>query len=134
MQSSTIYRQIQRRVWPPCFDVLQTVTAGNVDQLTARDRFMCNRSEINFAGSAIFPADFFKIRSMSLQYRIPPGVMPVGQNWTVRVTGRNFGLITNYPGPEGPEPTENGDQQLTRVQYYQLPPSQTFQFSLRTTF
>ena len=65
--SHTAWRNAQRGVWPPCFDVAQQIDAGQLEQLTARERFECGSSFIANWGAYISPADFVKLRSVAGQ-------------------------------------------------------------------
>lgn len=137
LQSGTAQRNMDRGVWPPCFDVQQRIEAGQLDQLTAKERWKCNSADSHYPGSYISPADFFKLRSVSLQYDLPQGFVPVGNTWTLNIAGQNLFTLTDYDGidPEAHDGTGGiGSDTFTRVEYYNLPPVRRFTFGVRTTF
>ena len=81
------------------------------------------------------PADFFKIRSASLSYRVPDGMLPSSiRGATVRLQGRNLFTKTDYQGVD-PEAFEDGSLEvLFRQEYYNLPPIRSFQLSVKIDF
>jgi len=81
-------------------------------------------------------ADFFKIRSASLSFRLPQSWLPSGlRNGTLRLQGRNLFTATDYPGLD-PEAYEDGNRPgaLYRQEYYNMPPIRSFTFSMQAGF
>jgi hypothetical protein len=86
-------------------------------------------------------ADFWKLRSLSLSYRLPERLLPMGKSGTLTVAGRNLFTLTDYTGTD-PESNDVEDAQGTgsdsgtfgRRDYYQIPPGRTLIVSLRLTF
>ena len=131
--SHTAWRNAQRGVWPPCFDVAQQIDADQLDQLTARERFECGSSFIANWGAYISPADFVKLRSVAVSYQMPESFLGrrLG-DLTVTVGGRNLWTSTDYVGVD-PEAVDDADS-LTRHEYYQMPIPRVFTFSVRSSF
>ena len=86
-------------------------------------------------------ADFWKLRSLSLTYRLPERVFPWTKSANITIAGRNLFTLTDYTGTD-PESTDIEDAQGTgsdagafgRRDYYQIPPGRTLIVSLRLTF
>jgi outer membrane receptor protein involved in Fe transport len=131
--SHTAWRNAQRGVWPPCFDVAQKIDAGQLNQLTARERYECGNKFIAHWANYISPADFIKLRSVAVTYRVPENVLGgrLG-NLAVTLGGRNLWTSTDYVGVD-PEAVDDNDS-LTRHEYYQMPVPRVFTLSVRTSF
>lgn len=131
--SHTAWRNAQRGVWPPCFEVAQKIDAGQLSQLTARERFECGNRFIANWGAYISPADFIKLRSVAITYR-PPQSLLGGRlgNLAFTLGGRNLWTSTDYVGVD-PEAVDDSDT-LTRHEYYQMPIPRVFTLSVRSSF
>ena len=84
----------------------------------------------------IAKTDFFKLRSISLAYQIPPRYLRgTARRATFTLSGRNLYKSTKYDGadPEANVASDAGSG-LGRREYYQLPPFKTFMATLRLTF
>jgi len=138
------YRQVQNRAWPPCIEAQLAVDAGNLNTLTAQQRFQCHLPDAKIGPSDLARGDFFKMRNLSVTWAIPNDMVPVGQNWSITFASRNLFRITNWPGldPESNQrtgqaargaPADTAGDNLIRTEYYNLPPPRSFVFSLRTT-
>ena len=134
LSSGTAYQNARRRVWPLCRSTVEAEAAGNVAAMTAGERALCLRSNTRY-GMWTQPADFFKIRSASLSYRVPDGMLPSSiRGATVRLQGRNLFTKTDYEGVD-PEAFEDGSLEvLFRQEYYNLPPIRSFQLSVKIDF
>jgi hypothetical protein len=136
------YQNENRNVWYPCDDVqkkLVAAAAGNaaaLSDVTALQRAKCaiDRTKQN-SDYWIQPTDFFKIRSASLAWTLPQGIVPRTTSATLVLAGRNLWKSTNYDGLD-PELRDASDQgaSLARREYYQLPPSKQYLLSLRVLF
>jgi TonB-linked SusC/RagA family outer membrane protein len=136
------YQNENRNVWYPCYDVqkkLVAAAAGNaaaLSDVTALQRAKCaiDRTKQN-SDYWIQPTDFFKIRSASLAWTLPQGIVPRTTSATLVLAGRNLWKSTNYDGLD-PELRDASDQgaSLARREYYQLPPSKQYLLSLRVLF
>jgi hypothetical protein len=146
------YQGIVRNVWQPCFDVQAKLRAYNgadgkkgtaddvlnaLDGVTARDRGRCSiDAAVRNADFWISKTDFFKLRSVSLSYQIPPRYLRgAAKAATFTLSGRNLYKSTKYDGadPEANDATDAGTG-LGRREYYQLPPFKTFLATLRINF
>lgn len=134
LSSGTAYQNTRRRVWPLCRSTFAAIEAGNRDNLTARERALCDPSVVRY-GMWTQPADFFKLRSASINFRVPEEWLP-GQlrAATVRLQGRNLLTFTDFEGVD-PEAFEDGSAEvLFRQEYYNLPPIRSFLLSLKVDF
>ncbi len=134
LSSGTAYQNTRRSVWPLCRDTYETIAAGGRNTLTARERALCDPSVTRY-GMWTQPADFFKLRSASINFRIPEEWLP-GQlrAATLRLQGRNLLTFTEFEGVD-PEAFEDGSAEvLFRQEYYNLPPIRSFLMSLKVDF
>ena len=132
LQSNVSYLNARREVWPACFDIQQRIKTD--EPVTAGDRWLCDRSHTK-NDAHIFPADFFRLRYVAVNYSLPDTWLP---DWmdaaTVSLAGRNLWLLTGYRGldPESRE-TSNGGGGLNRHEYYNTPPVTRVNLTLRAT-
>ena len=134
LSSGTAYQNTRRSVWPPCRSTFDAIAAGQRDQLSAGERALCDPSVTRY-GMWTQPADFFKIRSASLSFRVPEQWLP-GQfrAATLRLQGRNLFTMTDFEGVD-PEAFEDGSAEvLFRQEYYNLPPIRSFLLSVQVDF
>jgi hypothetical protein len=133
LSAAVLYQNTRRSMNPLCWDIQAQIKAGDTANLTAKDRAMCDPSRSSY-GNWVQAADFFKVRSASLSYRIPEGWLP-GQirGATVRLQGRNLLKFTDYQGID-PEVSEDGVDSLYRQGYYHMPPFRTFMLSMKIDF
>lgn len=134
LSSGTAYQNARRRVWPTCRATVDRIRAGETNQLTARERALCDPGRTRY-GMWTQPADFVKLRSASLSFRLPEDWLP-GQlrAATVRLQGRNLLTFTDYEGVD-PEAFEDGSAEvLFRQEYYNLPPFRSMQLSVKVDF
>lgn len=134
LSSGTAYQNVRRRVWPACRSTVETIAAGNVSSLTAGERALCDRSVTRY-GMWTQPADFTKLRSASLSFRLPEDWLPAQvRAATIRLQGRNLLTFTDYEGVD-PEAFEDGSLEvLFRQEYYNLPPIRSFLLSVKVDF
>lgn len=126
------YQNMRRRQWPPCFEIQAMIDAGETAQLTAGERAMCDRNRSD-QGMHTHPADFFKLRSAAVAYRLPERLVPFATNATLRLQARNLFTITDYPGLD-PEAEDGGADGTFRNEYYNLPPARSFLFNITVNF
>ena len=81
------------------------------------------------------PADFFKVRSAAISYRVPESMLPgTLRSATVRLQGRNLFTFTDFEGVD-PEAFEDGSAEvLFRQEYYNLPPIRSYMLSVQVDF
>lgn len=134
LYSGTAYQNTRRGVWPPCLDIQQQVESGDVGSLTAGEIAQCGPNETTY-GMWAKAADFFKLRSASVSYRLPDTWLPGRlRSATFRLQGKNLFTVTDYPGLD-PEAFEDGSSgELYRQEYYNLPPSRAITFVLNAKF
>jgi len=124
LSAGVLYQNTRRYRNPLCYDIQAQIAAGNTSNLKTSDWALCDRAYTSY-GQWVQPADFFKIRSASLSYRIPEGWLPGSiRGATVRLQGRNLLKFTDYQGLD-PEVSEDGVDSLYRQGYYHLPPFRT---------
>ena len=82
--------------------------------------------------SWILPADFFKLRTVSLTYEIPQNLIPGVSQSNLTVAAQNLWKWTDYQGLD-PE-LSRGDEALAVREYYHIPVGTTLSASLRVVF
>jgi hypothetical protein len=142
LNNFTGYQNENRGVWYPCYDTqkkIRRAVAGDATALsdvTAMQRAKCAIDPTKYnADFWIQATNFFKLRSASLAWKLPEGLVPRTSSATLTVSGRNLFKSTDYDGLD-PELRDASDQgtRLGRREYYQLPPSKQFVVSLRVLF
>ena len=134
LSAGTARENAERGIWPGCSDIVSKVNEGNYAGLTARQLGRCDPQQIR-DGQWVFPADFFRLRSVSLQYRVPQSWLPTTmRSLNLRVRARNLLTFTDYPGLD-PEAYEDGSADAPyRQEYYNLPPTKSVTFTLSAGF
>jgi TonB-linked SusC/RagA family outer membrane protein len=133
LSAAVLYQNTRRFVNPLCYEIQEMVAAGNTSTLKTSDWARCDRAYTSY-GMWAQPADFFKIRSASLSYRIPEDWLPGNiRGATVRLQGRNLFKFTDFQGLD-PEVSEDGIDSLYRQGYYHLPGFRTFMLSFKVDF
>jgi TonB-dependent starch-binding outer membrane protein SusC len=136
LTNGTATQQTRRGLWPECMGIRERVIAGDIVGLTARQQDRCQNQPPYIAWTE--RADFFKLRQVSVSYRLPQRFLWAGaRGASVRLEGNNLLTITNYTGLD-PEAIQGGSLEgtsgLYRVEYYQLPPARRFLFSMNLNF
>jgi TonB-linked SusC/RagA family outer membrane protein len=135
------YQNETRGVWYPCYDTQKKIRAlatnpRALDDVTALQRAKCaiDPTKIN-SDYWVQSTDFFKIRSASLSWKLPPNLVPRTSSATLVLAGRNLWKSTDYDGLD-PELRDASDQgaTLARREYYVFPPSKQFLLSMRVLF
>jgi TonB-linked SusC/RagA family outer membrane protein len=139
----TGYQNARRGVWYPCYDEQrQMYLQGSTDGITAADRYKCSFQSGEYNSDFwVEPADFLKLRSISLTYQIPQRFLRYVKNADITLAGTNLFTWTKYTGSD-PEIQDVTDQfnevgnngSFGRRDYYQIPPMRTFMLTIRTTF
>jgi len=126
--------------WQPCYAAqaaMKAFAAGNttaMDNVTALERAKCTLS-----GTArdlsywVESANFFKLRSVSVTYDLPPRRLFGWQSASVSLAGRNLFTSTSYDGTD-PEVSDQTDNQFGRRDYYVFPQFRTFLLTVRVGF
>lgn len=148
----TGYQNARRGSWHPCFPIQQKIIAkfqGDataLDDVRAIDRARCGiNSAVGYDRDSDYwveKADFWKLRSIMLTYRVPQQWIPWGRNASVSLSARNLFTWTDYSGTD-PEVMDFGDLAETvydgngdygRRDYYQIPNPRTYTLSFRVSW
>lgn len=130
------YQNSRRGAWPACYDIQRRVKAGeDISDVTALMRARCALD-----GGPIPPSydawiestDFFRLRSVSISYQLPQGLIPGASSATLRLAGRNLWTKTDYSGTDPELDDYRGS--LARRDYYVLPTYRSFLATLRVSF
>ena len=120
-------------VWPYCAPILDTWNSGDRTSLTNQQVVECVQK---FSDQGVWTrkADFFRLRSTTLAWRVPDRWVPGGaQSVRLSLQGKNMLTFTDYVGLD-PEGQDNGLSDATPNDYYTYGPPRTFLFGVRVTF
>ena len=131
------YQNANRGNWRPCFDVQKKLIAAQKGDASAlsgvnalqRARCAIDRT-LQLSDWWIEPIDFFRMRYLTVSYKIPPRVLRGIQNATLTLSGRNLFYSSDYSGLD-PESADQTDSQVGRREYYVLPQLRSFSLALR---
>jgi TonB-dependent starch-binding outer membrane protein SusC len=119
--------------WPTCNDAYPLIDAGQLDQLTARQRMWCIQENVR-ADWFIYPADFFRLREVSLRAPLPFQI-PGATNASVTLSARNAWRWLNSDFPIlDPEMTWQTMDQSVRSVWEHVPTPAIFTASVRVNF
>jgi TonB-linked SusC/RagA family outer membrane protein len=133
------YQNALRGNWRPCYvaqgKLVAAFKAGTrVADVTALDQVRCAVDRtIQYDGSWIEPIDFFRLRYVTLSYKLPPRLLRGMQAATLSLSGRNLFYSSDYSGLD-PESADQSDSQVARREYYVLPQLRSFSIALRTSW
>jgi len=123
--------------WFACYDVqrkLAAATKGDASALngvTALQRARCSIDRTSqFSDVWIEPIDFFRLRYVTVSYKVPPRLLRGMEGATLTLAGRNLFYNSDYSGLD-PESADQSDSQVGRREYYVLPQLRSFSISLR---
>lgn len=119
--------------WPTCSDYYLLADVGNRDATTAEQRFNCESALLR--GDVIRPADFFKLRDVTLRVSLGD-LIPRSSNAVLTLSGQNWYRWRNDEFPVfDPEMVTNTgfDNQNPGITEH-IPPPATFTASLRINF
>lgn len=132
IEEGASFNALSRSVlWPTCFDAYANISAGK--PITARETLTCIPANVR-TDMFIFPADFFRIRDISLT--VPLGkLIPRTASSTFVFSAQNL-FRTNFGLPLfDPEMTNNDSFNATvRGINEQIPAPAIFQMSLRISY
>ncbi len=98
----------------------------------------CGRNSALTHGDFAFPADFWRLREVSLSYRLPSEwTSRIGvQSSTLSLAGRNLFRWTDYPGldPEGMYRNDLSDSALRAHNFFDTPLPRHIVFGISATF
>ncbi len=136
------YQNSNLASWQPCYDVqarMRTAAAGDSSGLatvTALERARCtiNTKIARDYSFWVEPADFFKLRSLSVTADLPRRFLRYGaRSGALVLAGRNLYRSTKYTGTD-PESSDQRDDTFARRDYYVFPTSRSFTMTLRLGF
>lgn len=122
----------RRETWPACYGIQDEFNQNGNTNLTAAQLSLCGSSSSAW-GTWTDRADFIKLRSASLTYRLPDDIIPYAQSVQLSLQGKNLFMITDYVGLD-PEATDNGLSNQTPFEYYNMGPPRVFIFSATVNF
>ena len=127
-------------LWPPCWPINNAVNAGVAAQdpslyaqYTAKEIGRCWENESDNE-DWMEPADYFRLQTASLSYRMPQAWLPGGVTGaTIQLRATNLFTLTRFSGlyPDG---LLRPAQQTARGNGYILPPARQFSVNLRLNF
>ncbi|MEQ9568712.1 MAG: hypothetical protein RLN75_00860, partial [Longimicrobiales bacterium] len=135
-QAGTARQNVRRSYWAPCQDIIDSVNAGDISGYTAKELGLCSPRDASY-GEWTQAGDFFRLRSVSLGYRVPDEWLPAGTSGlTLRMQGRNLWHTTDWPGidPEGNSYGTGAGWYWSTREYYNLPTPRVFTFSATVNF
>ncbi len=135
-EAGGVRQNVRREQWVPCQGVMDAVNAGDYSMYTANDLATCSHKHANYGNWTDF-ADFFRLRSVSLSYRVPENWLPGNlTGMTLRAQGRNLWHTTDWPGidPEGNAYGAGAGWSWSAREYYNLPIPQVFMLSATVNF
>ncbi len=134
------YQNANLDIWQPCYDVrtkLRAAAAGDASALndvTALQRAKCTIVSANRDYSYwVEPANFFKLRSITVTYAIPERLVRGLHDASLSLSGTNLWTSTNYTGTD-PEVADISTSSFSRRDYYVFPTFRTFTATLRFGF
>jgi TonB-linked SusC/RagA family outer membrane protein len=140
LMNATGYQNAYKGVWRPCYAIqtkLRAAAAGDataLDDVTAMQRARCTLDGgLRSYDFWVEPADFFKLRSVTLTYDIPQRLLHGLRSASIAVSGVNLFTSTKYSGTD-PEVKDTSDNAYGRWDYYNLPSYRTFLATLRVNF
>jgi TonB-dependent SusC/RagA subfamily outer membrane receptor len=131
MVNNTALLNAQRGVWAPCYNAQELNRTGRRAEITALERSRCLTGSTG--AEFIEDASFFKIRNVTLSYRLPESILGPVSSGTLSVSGQNLWVKTDYTGTD-PEVHEGNGVNTTREDYYSMPPRRAIVTRLAITF
>jgi len=137
MYDGAAYNAVVRSVrWPGCYDFYTLQETGRAEEATAMDRARCTVS-LTRADYFIYPADYFKLREVSVSIPVPARYIPGSTGARFTISGQNFWKWVNKDFPVfDPETGNNDGYTVSRVRSIleHVPPPAIYTASLRITF
>ncbi len=128
------YQNAHYNVWQPCYAAQDAMRAGDLSTVTALDRMKCTlSSSARDYAYWVEPADFFKLRSVTVTYAIPPRYARGLKDASISLSGTNLWTNSKYTGTD-PEVADIRTSSFSRRDYYVFPTFRTFTATLRFGF
>lgn len=119
-------------VWPYCMPIIDTYENGDPTTLTNQQVAQCIQ-QYSDQGMWAGDADFIKLRSATVSWRVPQEWIPGGRSVQLSAQGKNLLTFTDYVGLD-PEAGDNGFSDDTPNDYYSFGPPRTFIFGVTVNF
>ncbi|MDQ3998306.1 MAG: SusC/RagA family TonB-linked outer membrane protein [Gemmatimonadota bacterium] len=136
MYDGAAFNAVTRSVrWPGCYDFYTLQETGRAADATALDRARCTVSSTR-ADYFVYPADFFKLREVSLSVAIPQRFVRGASSARLTLAGYNLWKWVNKDFPVfDPETGNNGgfDSRVRSILEH-VPPPAVYTASVRATF
>jgi TonB-linked SusC/RagA family outer membrane protein len=123
----------RRETWPHCFGIQNEFNANGRTNLTPNQVVTCVPGKIDW-GAWTQDADFIKLRSASLSYRLPDDLIPGTRSVSLSLQGKNLWQSTDYQGLD-PEATDRGlDRGEYAFEYYNMAPPRILILNMQVNF
>ncbi len=123
----------RRETWPACYGIQDEFNQNGITNLTPAQLTTCVPAYVRW-GMWTDAADFFKIRSASLSYRLPDDLVPGTRSVTLALQAKNLAVFTDYQGMD-PEASDRGNSRgEAAFEYYNMPPPRIFIFNATVNF
>ena len=138
MYDGAAFNAVTRSVrWPGCYDFYRLQEAGRAAEARAIDVARCMVVANSRDSYFVYPADFFKIRDISLGFQVPDRFLRGGaRSARIVLAGHNIWKWVNDDFPVfDPETNNNGgfDSRVRSILEH-VPPPATYTASMRVTF
>lgn len=136
MYDGAAFNAVTRGIrWPGCYDYYTLEETGRIAEARAIDAARCRVSATR-SDYFIYPADFFKLREVSLSAPIPTKYLRGATSARLVVAGQNMWKWVNDDFPVFDPETGNNDGFDSRVRSIleHVPPPAVYTVSLRMTF
>jgi len=138
LQNQTGQRMTLNETFSPCFPGLhaqQKLNQGDPsdwNRLPAEIRAKCSANSADQRPDRWYESnDFFRLRSVSLDYRLPASLLPGTNSASLTFSASNLLTLTDYWGTD-PEAREGGA--FPSIDYHSMPGYRTYTVSLNVTF
>jgi len=136
MYDGAAYNAVTRGIrWPGCYHYYTLLETGKIAQATSLDAARCTQSASK-ADYFIYPANFFKLREVSLSAPIPTKYLGSATSARFIIAGQNVWKWVNKDFPVFDPETGNNDGFNSRVRSIleHVPPPAVYTASIRMTF
>lgn len=128
-----------QQAWQPCYAIQAKMKALATDSTALDNVRAIDRAKCTLSGALrdysfwVESNDFFKLRSVSVTWDVPPRFLRGVKSGSIVLAGRNLFTSTKYDGSD-PEVSDQTDNTFARRDYYVFPTYRTFTLSLRANF
>ena len=130
------FNAVQRSVrWPGCYNFYNLQESGRIAEATSLEYARCTVA-LTQASFWIYPADFFKVRDVSLSIPIPARYLQGATSARLTLAGHNVWKWVNKDFPVFDPETNNNDGFDSRVRSIleHVPPPASYSASIRVAF